>query len=44
MECAFASQMRTECGMFMMYCMQWCVSGSAVYSASMCCLEEAYKC
>ena len=25
-ECAFRSPMRTECGMFVMYCMQCCMS------------------
>ena len=29
-ECAFTSWARTECGMFVMYCMQWCMSVSAV--------------
>ena len=29
-ECAFTSQVRTECGMFVMFCMQWCMSVSAV--------------
>ena len=29
-ECAFTSPVRTECGMFVMYCMQWCMSVSAV--------------
>ena len=29
-ECAFTSSMRTECGMFVMYCMQCCMSVSAV--------------
>ena len=28
MECAFTSPMRTECGMFVMYCMQCCMSVS----------------
>ena len=27
---AFKSQMRTECGMFVMHCMQCCMSVSAV--------------
>ena len=37
-ECALISPVRTECGMFVMYCMQlFC-------SAWMCCLEEVYKC
>ena len=30
MECAFTSSVRTECGMFVMYCMQCCMSVSAV--------------
>ena len=29
-ECAFTSLVRTECGMFVMYCMQCCMSVSAV--------------
>ena len=29
-ECAFTSPVRTECGMFVMYCMQSCMSVSAV--------------
>ena len=29
-ECAFTSLVRTECGMFVMYCMQCCRSVSAV--------------
>ena len=29
-ECAFTYPARTECGMFVMYCMQCCVSVSAV--------------
>ena len=28
-ECAFTSPMRTECGMFVMYCMQCCMSVAA---------------
>ena len=28
-ECAFISPVRTECGMFVMYCMQCCMSVSA---------------
>ena len=30
-ECAFTSPVRTECGMFVMYCMQYCMSVSAVW-------------
>ena len=29
-ECAFASPVRTECGMFVMCCMQCCMSVSAI--------------
>ena len=29
-ECAFTSPVRTECGMFVMYCMPCCMSVSAV--------------
>ena len=29
-ECAFTSPVRTECGMIVMYCMQCCMSVSAV--------------
>ena len=29
-KCAFTSPVRTECGMFVMYCVQWCMSVSAV--------------
>ena len=29
-ECEFTSLVRTECGMFVMYCMQCCMSVSAV--------------
>ena len=43
-ECAFTSPVRTECGMFVMYCMQCCISVSAVGSAWMYCLEKVYKC
>ena len=30
LECAFTSPVRTECGMLVMYCMQCCMSVSAV--------------
>ena len=30
MECAFTSPMKTECDKVVMYCMQWCMSVSAV--------------
>ena len=42
-ECAFTSLVRTECGMFVMYCTQCCMSVSADFSVWMCCLEEVYK-
>ena len=29
-ECSFTSPVRTECGMFVMYCMQCCMSVSAI--------------
>ena len=29
-ECAYTSPVRTECGMFVMFCMQCCMSVSAV--------------
>ena len=29
-ECAFTSPVRTECGMFVMCCMQWCIPVSTV--------------
>ena len=35
-ECAITSPVRTECGMFVMYCMKC--------SAWMWCLEEVYRC
>ena len=28
-ECAFTSQVKTDCGLFVMYCMQCCMSVSA---------------
>ena len=36
-ECVFTSPVRTECGMFVMYCQLLC-------SAWMCCIEELYTC
>ena len=30
-ECTFTSPVRTECGMSVMCCMQWCMSVSAVF-------------
>ena len=29
-ECVFTSPVTNECGMFVIYCMQWCMSVSAV--------------
>ena len=43
-EFAFTSPVRTECGMLVMYCMQCCMSVSAVCSAWKYCLEEVYRC
>ena len=40
MGCAFTSPVRTECGMFVMYCMQCCMSVSAVLWM----WEEVYRC
>ena len=42
-ECAFTSQVRTECGLFVMCCMQCCMC-QLFCSACMCFLEEFYKC
>ena len=36
-ECAFTSPVRTKCGMFVMYCMQCCMSVSAV---CLCCVSS----
>ena len=44
MKCAFTSPVRTEYGMFVMCCIQFCMSVSAVCSVWMCCLEEVYRC
>ena len=43
-ECGFTSPVRTECGMFVMYCMQCCMSCQLFCSVWMCCLEKVYKC
>ena len=43
-ECAFTSPVRTECAMFVMYCMQCYILYQLFCSAWMCCLEEVYKC
>ena len=37
-ECVFTSPVRTECGMFVMCCMQYCMS------VWMRCLEQVYRC
>ena len=38
-ECAFTSLVRTECGMFVMYCMQCCMSMSVVLS----CVDVVFR-
>ena len=43
-ECAFISPVRTECGMFVMYCMQCCMPCQLFCSVWMCYLEDVYKC
>ena len=44
-ECAFTSSVRTECGMFVMYCTCSVFCPCQLFcSARMCCLEEVYKC
>ena len=43
-ECAFTSPVRTECGMFVMCCMQCCMSMLAVCSAWMCGLPMVNRC
>ena len=45
-ECAFTSLVRTECGMFVMYCIVCSVvcPSQLFCNAWMCCLEEVYKC
>ena len=50
-ECEFTS-VRTECGMFVMCCMQCCIKTVVLVvcmcplfcSAWMCCLEDVYRC
>ena len=42
MECAFTSPVRTECGMFVMYCMQCCMSVSAVCYCDMFSVVNVY--
>ena len=45
MECAFTSPVRTECGMFVMYCMQCCMSVSAVFVVRGCGVSRRiYRC
>ena len=41
-ECAFTSPVRTECGMFVMYCMQCCMSVSAVFVVRGCGVSRRY--
>ena len=41
-ECAFRSPVRTECGMFVMYCMQCCMSVSAVLLVRGCGVSRRY--
>ena len=41
-EGAFTSLARTEWGMFVMYCMQWCVSVSAVLWCVVCAVLRRY--
>ena len=44
-ECAFTSPVGTECGMFVIYCMQCCVSVWVLFgSAWMWWLEKVYRC
>ena len=44
-ECAFKSPVRTECDMFVMYCMQCCVCPFQLFCRVWtCCLEDVYKC
>ena len=43
-ECAFTSPAWTECGMFVMCCMQCLCPYQQFCSALMCCVEEAYTC
>ena len=44
-KCAFTSPVRTECGIFVMYCICSVVYPCQLFcSAWMCCLEEVYKC
>ena len=43
-ECAFTCPVRTECGMFVMYCMSVVCPCQLFCSAWMWCLEEVYRC
>ena len=43
-ECAFTSPVRTECGMFAMYCMQVVCPCQLFCSAWMWCFKEVYRC
>ena len=39
-ECAFTSPVKTDCGMFVMYCIQWCMSVSDVFVVSGCAVSR----
>ena len=41
-ECAFTSPVRTECGMFVMYCMQCCMSVSSCFVVRGCGVSRRY--
>ena len=43
-ECAFTSPVRTECGMFVIAVCSVVCPCQLFCSASMCCLEEVYRC
>ena len=43
-ECALTSPVRTECGMFVMYCISVVCPCQLFCSAWMWCLEEVYRC
>ena len=39
---ALTSPVRAECGMFVMYCMQWCISVSDVFVVCGCAVSRKY--
>ena len=41
-ECAFISPVRTECGMFVMYCMQCCMSCVSCFVVRGCAVSRRY--